>query len=162
MVFNSLFILLDMCPVLRKFAWNTKVKFGSLLGDYKTQIDGISTPFEPVKCNTFITECTFGLPVFQWEDPIKVHDSINQWWAQNQAEKTSSLLMGYSLGKIQRLLKHLDPTIGKIYTHGATEQMTQVLRQFIDFPETELITRETTKKEVEGNLVLSASCGFRQ
>jgi putative mRNA 3-end processing factor len=124
-------------------------------GDYKTQIDGISTPFEPVKCNTFITECTFGLPVFQWEDPIKVHDSINHWWAQNQAEKTTSLLMGYSLGKIQRLLKHLDPSIGKIYTHGATEQMTQVLRQFIDFPETELITRETTKKEVEGNLVLA-------
>ena len=63
--------------------------------------------------------------------------------------------MGYSLGKIQRLLKHLDPSIGKIYTHGATEHMTQVLRQFIDFPETELITRDTTKKEVEGNLVLA-------
>ena len=124
-------------------------------GDYKTQIDGISTPFEAVQCHTFITECTFGLPVFQWEEPKIVHDSINQWWAKNQAEKTSSLLMGYSLGKIQRLLKHLDPSIGKIYTHGATEHMTQVLRQFIDFPETELITRDTTKKEVEGNLVLA-------
>ena len=77
-------------------------------GDYKTQTDGISDPFEPVKCNTFITECTFGLPVFQWKDPKNVHDSINQWWAKNQEEKTSSLLMGYSLGKIQRLLKHLD------------------------------------------------------
>ena len=63
--------------------------------------------------------------------------------------------MGYSLGKVQRLLKHLDPSISKIYTHGATEQMTQVLRQFIDFPRTELITRDTTKKEIEGNLVLA-------
>ena len=63
--------------------------------------------------------------------------------------------MGYSLGKVQRLLKNLDPSIGKIYTHGATEKMTEVLRQFIDFPETELITRETTKKELEGNLVLA-------
>jgi len=65
------------------------------------------------------------------------------------------LLMGYSLGKVQRLLKHLDPSISKIYTHGATEHMTQVLRQFINFPNTELITRETTKKEIEGHLVLA-------
>ena len=124
-------------------------------GDYKTQADGISPPFEPVNCHTFITESTFGLPVFQWEDPKKTHESINQWWAVNQAEKTTSLLMGYSLGKVQRLLKHLDPSIGKIYTHGATEHMTEVLRQFIDFPQTERITRDTTKKEIEGNLVLA-------
>ena len=63
--------------------------------------------------------------------------------------------MGYSLGKIQRLLKHIDPSIGKIYTHNATEQMTKVLRQFIDFPETHLITHNTTKREVEGNLILA-------
>ena len=124
-------------------------------GDYKIQNDGISTEFETVPCHTLITESTFGLPVFQWEDPQKVHDCINQWWAQNHAEKTTSLLMGYSLGKVQRLLKHLDPSISKIYTHGATEQMTQVLRQFIDFPRTELIIRDTTKKEIEGNLVLA-------
>ena len=124
-------------------------------GDFKTQADGISTVFEPVPCHTFITESTFGLPVFQWEQPQKVHDSINQWWAQNHAEKTTSLLMGYSLGKVQRLLKHLDSSISKIYTHGATENMTQVLRQFIDFPQTELITRDTTKKEIEGSLVLA-------
>ena len=124
-------------------------------GDYKTQVDGISTPFEPVKCNTFITECTFGIPVFQWEEPNIVHESINHWWVNNKNDQTTSLLMGYSLGKVQRLLKHLDPSIGKIFTHGATEKMTPILRQFIDFPATELITRETTKKDVEGNLVLA-------
>ena len=124
-------------------------------GDYKIQKDGISTPFEIIECHTFITECTFGLPVFSWLKPKIIHDEINQWWANNQAEQTTSLLMGYSLGKIQRLLKHLDTSIGKIYTHGATEQMTQVLRQFIDFPPTELITRDTQKKDVEGQLVLA-------
>tara|TARA_S200000501_G_scaffold90828_1_gene84064 strand:+ start:760 stop:1761 length:1002 start_codon:yes stop_codon:yes gene_type:complete len=124
-------------------------------GDYKTQFDGISTSFEPIKCDTFITECTFGLPVFRWEEPSKVHQEINHWWAQNKENKTTSLLMGYSLGKVQRLLKHLDPQIGKIYTHGATEKMTEILREFIDFPKTELITRETNKKEIEGNLVLA-------
>ena len=124
-------------------------------GDYKTQEDGISTPFEPVKCHTFITECTFGLPVFKWDEPKQIHTNINQWWAENNRQKTTSLLMGYSLGKVQRLLKHLDPSIGKIYTHGATEEMTEVLRNFIEFPSTQRITRETTKKEIEGNLVLS-------
>ena len=74
-------------------------------GDYKTQVDGISTPFELIRCNTFITECTFGLPVFKWEKPLRVHDDINRWWANNKSDKVTSLLMGYSLGKVQRLLK---------------------------------------------------------
>ena len=124
-------------------------------GDYKTQVDGISTPFELIRCNTFITECTFGLPVFKWEKPLRVHDDINRWWANNKSNKVTSLLMGYSLGKVQRLLKHIDCQTGKIFTHGATEKMTNILRQFIDFPKTELITRDTKKAEIEGNLVLA-------
>ena len=124
-------------------------------GDYKTQVDGISTPFELIRCNTFITECTFGLPVFKWEKPLKVHEDINSWWANNKSNKVTSLLMGYSLGKVQRLLKHIDYNTGKIFTHGATEKMTNLLRQFIDFPETEIITRDTKKAEIEGNLVLA-------
>ena len=124
-------------------------------GDYKLENDGISTPFEPVRCHTFITECTFGLPVFDWQDPALVHQKINQWWAANKAAGVTSLLMGYSLGKIQRLLKHLDPSIGKIFTHGAPEKMIQVLRAQIDFPATRLITRETEKKQIQGNIVLA-------
>ena len=124
-------------------------------GDFKTQDDKISTPYESVKCNTFITECTFGLPVYKWEEPKIVHGQINKWWAKNKSNGVTSLLLGYSLGKIQRLLKNLDPEIGKIYTHGATEKMTEVLRAKIDFPKTNLITRDTIKKEIEGNLVLA-------
>ena len=124
-------------------------------GDFKTQDDKISTPYEPIKCNTFITECTFGLPVYKWEEPKIVHGQINKWWAKNKSNGITSLLLGYSLGKIQRLLKNLDPEIGKIYTHGATEKMTEVVRAKIDFPKTNLITRDTIKKEIEGNLVLA-------
>ena len=124
-------------------------------GDFKTQDDKISTPYESVKCNTFITECTFGLPVYKWEEPKIVHGEINRWWAKNKSNGVTSLLLGYSLGKIQRLLKNLNPEIGKIYTHGATEKMTEVLRAKIDFPKTNLITRDTIKKEIEGNLVLA-------
>ena len=124
-------------------------------GDFKTQDDKISTPYEPIKCNTFITECTFGLPVYKWEEPKTVHREINRWWAENKSNGVTSLLLGYSLGKIQRLLKNLDPETGKIFTHGATEKMTEVLRAKIDFPKTNLITRDTKKKEIEGNLVLA-------
>lgn len=124
-------------------------------GDYKTENDGISTPYEVVKCHTFITECTFGLPAFKWTPQNEVFEDINQWWAENKAEKKTSVLFGYSLGKAQRLLKYLDTDIGKIYTHGAIENMTAVLRPLVDFPKTTLITKETKKEELLGNVVLA-------
>ncbi|EMY80225.1 mRNA 3'-end processing exonuclease [Psychroflexus gondwanensis ACAM 44] len=124
-------------------------------GDYKDEADGVCTPYEPVKCHTFITECTFGLPAFKWKPQAEVMTDINEWWQNNKADGRTSVLFGYSLGKAQRLLKHLDTNIGDIYTHGAIENMTNVLRTLVDFPETKLITRETTKKELSGNLVLA-------
>ncbi|APA64632.1 ligase-associated DNA damage response exonuclease [Maribacter sp. 1_2014MBL_MicDiv] len=124
-------------------------------GDYKTENDGISTPYEPIKCNTFITECTFGLPAFKWTPQEEVLANINKWWAENSAEGKTSILFGYSLGKAQRLLKYLDTDIGEIYTHGAIENMTQVLRPMVDFPKTTLITRDTKKEQLLGNIVLA-------
>lgn len=124
-------------------------------GDYKTEDDGISVPYEVVKCHTFITECTFGLPAFNWTPQAEVITEINNWWAENKAEGKTSILFGYSLGKAQRLLKYLDTDIGKIYTHGAIENMTNVLRPMVDFPPTTLVTRETKKEEFAGNIVLA-------
>ena len=124
-------------------------------GDYKTEDDGISVPYEVVKCNTFITECTFGLPAFKWTPQAEVMHNINNWWLENQAEGKTSILFGYSLGKAQRLLKYLNPEIGTIYTHGAIENMTNVLRPLVDFPETTLVTRETKKEDLLGNIVLA-------
>ena len=124
-------------------------------GDYKTEDDGLATPFEPVKCQAFITECTFGLPAFKWLPQQQVMNDINTWWQQNKAEGKTSILFGYSLGKAQRLLKFLDPSIGQIFTHGAIENMTEVLRPLADFPETTRITRETRKEEIKGGMVLA-------
>ena len=124
-------------------------------GDYKTQNDGLTTPFELVPCHTLITECTFGLPAFNWLPSQDVMDEINTWWAANKAEGLTSVLFGYSLGKAQRLLHGLDPSIGRIYTHGAVENMTAVLRPLADFPETIRITRDTPKDEIAGQMVLA-------
>lgn len=124
-------------------------------GDYKVANDGISTPYEVIKCNTFITECTFGLPAFKWTPQQEVMNAINEWWATNKSEGKTSILFGYSLGKAQRLLKYLDPEIGNIYTHGAIENMTKVLRPLVDFPKTTLITSETKKQNLLGSIVLA-------
>lgn len=124
-------------------------------GDYKTENDGLAETFEPVKCHTFISECTFGLPAFKWEPQADIFNEINSWWASNKSEGRTSILFGYSLGKAQRLIKHLDTSIGKIYTHGAVEKMTEVIRADYDLPSTELITRDTRKEEIAGNIVIA-------
>jgi len=124
-------------------------------GDYKTEDDGLAVPYEVVKCHTFITECTFGLPAFKWLPQQQVFNDINNWWQQNQDDGRTSILFGYSLGKAQRLLKHLDTSIGKIYTHGAVKNMTEVVREIADLPPTEKITRDTKKEDIKGNIVIA-------
>ncbi|MEO0693313.1 MAG: DNA ligase-associated DEXH box helicase, partial [Pseudomonadota bacterium] len=90
-------------------------------GDYKTVDDGLSEPFEPVPCHSFITECTFGLPVFTWVSQANSAAAINAWWAGNAANGKATVLGAYALGKAQRILHSLDPAIGPILTHGAVE-----------------------------------------
>lgn len=124
-------------------------------GDYKTEDDGLAVPYEVVKCHTFITECTFGLPAFKWAPQEQVFNDINTWWQQNRDDGKTSVLFGYSLGKAQRILKHLDTSIGQIYTHGAVENMTEVIRSIADLPPTHKITRDTKKEEIKGNIVIA-------
>ncbi|QEG23033.1 ligase-associated DNA damage response exonuclease [Mariniblastus fucicola] len=92
-------------------------------GDYKRTNDPTCQPFEPVRCNTFVTESTFGLPIYRWPDPQNVFDQINEWWRNNQQSGTASMLLAYSLGKAQRLLAGVDASIGPIYTHGAVHKL---------------------------------------
>ena len=82
-------------------------------------------------------------------------DEINAWWAGVRAEGRTAVLFAYSLGKAQRLLAHLDASIGPIYTHGAIENMTAVIRTLAPLPPTRRILRETQKKELAGSLVLA-------
>ena len=124
-------------------------------GDYKLQDDGVCQPWEPVPCHALITECTFGLPAFNWRPQSEVMTDINTWWTDNRAEGKTSVIFAYALGKAQRVLKHLDPTIGQIFTHGAIENMTEVVRELQTFPETTLITRDTKKEDIKGGMVIA-------
>ncbi|UOA15345.1 MULTISPECIES: ligase-associated DNA damage response exonuclease [Sulfitobacter] len=125
-------------------------------GDYKVIDDGMSEPFEPVRCHHFITESTFGLPVFRWESQAEVAGQINDWWAGCKAAGKTAFLGAYSLGKAQRLLSMLDPAIGPILTHTAVENTNAVLRaQGITLPETTLVTPDLAPKDHPGALVLA-------
>jgi putative mRNA 3-end processing factor len=125
-------------------------------GDYKLQQDGISTPFEPVRCQVFITESTFGLPVYKWKPQQEVFDDINAWWRKNQAQGKASVIAGYTLGKAQRILKNVDASIGKIFTHGAVDAVTEVLRkQGIDLPDAARVSDGISKEDLQSALIIS-------
>ena len=98
-------------------------------GDFKMENDGMSQPFEPVKCDVLVMESTFGLPLFQWKQQQDVFDEINQWWLGNIAAGKTSILIGYSLGKAQRLIYHLNKEQGPIFVHSSIEVVNQVLRR---------------------------------
>ncbi|MBK7410004.1 MAG: ligase-associated DNA damage response exonuclease [Saprospirales bacterium] len=125
-------------------------------GDYKTEHDGIATPFEPVKCNVFITESTFGLPVFRWKPQREVMQEINDWWRGNAKEGKTSIMMAYSLGKAQRILKYLDTRIGKIFTHGAVESVNKVLQsQGLKLPPAPKATIDNLRNGMESSFVIA-------
>jgi len=98
-------------------------------GDYKLESDVTCASFYPVRCHTFITEATFGLPIYRWAAQSEVFTDINAWWRANQSAGKASLLFGYALGKAQRLLAGLDSSIGPIFTHGAVERLNRVYRE---------------------------------
>lgn len=125
-------------------------------GDYKVSPDATCTPFEPVRCHSFITEATFGLPIYRWPSQEQVFAEINDWWRSNQAAGKASLLLGYSLGKAQRLLAGVDASIGPIFTHGAVERLTADYRTSgIDLPPTTYVGDAPPKTDWNNALIVA-------
>ncbi len=125
-------------------------------GDYKLENDHFCAPFEPVKCNVFITESTFGLPIYKWQPQQKIFDEIAAWHAKNITEGKVSILMGYSLGKMQRVLKNILIGSDKIFAHGAIYVLNERLRAAgFSLPALTLVTKDTDKKLFRGALVLA-------
>ncbi|RVT53704.1 ligase-associated DNA damage response exonuclease [Rubrivivax albus] len=103
-----------------------------LSGDYFVSGAGDANPtcapFEPVRCDVFVTESTFGLPIYRWRPQAEVLAEVNAWWAANAAAGRPSLLMAYSFGKAQRLLAGVDAAIGPIVVHGAVDSVNAAYR----------------------------------
>lgn len=125
-------------------------------GDYKLEDDGLAEAFEPLPCHTFITESTFGLPIYSWAPQDQVFADINNWWAQNKAEGKFSLMTAYSLGKAQRILRHLDHSIGPVLTHETIESTNEVIRrQGIKLPATIPISAHLNPKQYQGAFIIA-------
>ncbi|WP_249221307.1 ligase-associated DNA damage response exonuclease [Cupriavidus sp. KK10] len=94
-------------------------------GDYKLEADGTCDPFEPVPCDTFITESTFGLPIYRWPPQAALMAEIFHWWQTNAQAGRASIVYAYTFGKAQRILHGLlrhagaDGMPGPVIVHGA-------------------------------------------
>lgn len=125
-------------------------------GDYKVEADGITRPFEPVECHHFVTESTFGLPVFRWEPQERVMAQISEWWKQNKEEGKASVLCAYALGKAQRVLASVDHSIGPVYVHGAVWNVNRALeRSGLQLPPYEYASPELSAKNYHGSLIIT-------
>jgi len=99
-------------------------------GDYKRASDPTCAPFEPVLCHTFITEATFGLPIYSWDAAPAVVDEIIEWWNGNRADDRPSMLFCYVLGKAQRVLAELRGRVdAPVHLHGAMWATTEAYRE---------------------------------
>ncbi len=125
-----------------RLAWRGEVWVVS--GDYFVSGAGDANPtcppFEPVRCDTFITESTFGLPIYRWRPQAEVLAEVDAWWRANAEAGRPSLLMAYSFGKAQRLLAGVDADIGPIVVHGAVQSVNEAYRRAgVALPATALI-----------------------
>lgn len=97
-------------------------------GDYKTEHDGLSGQFEPVRCHTFITESTFGLPIYRWKPQQEIYNNVGEWIKRNKEQGKTSVLIAYSLGKAQRILQAASAVTDEVFVHGAVWNTQEALR----------------------------------
>jgi len=123
-------------------------------GDYKVEYDGISTEFEPVKCHTFVSESTFGLPIYKWQPQNVIFSQIKEWISGNHDKNKTSVLVAYSLGKAQRLIKGLEG-YGDIYVHNSIANLNEgFVKAGVNLPETIRITADTKKDDLQKGIVI--------
>lgn len=103
-----------------------RVVFG---GDYKRDADPTCEAFEVVPCDTFVTEATFGLPIYKWDPTSDVVADIFNWWSSAADRGDECVLFCYTLGKAQRILGELARLTDRpVYAHGAMLPTTAVYR----------------------------------
>ena len=125
-------------------------------GDYKLTPDPTCAPFEPIKCHHFITEATFGLPIYRWPPQEQIFGEMNSWWQRNIEKGKASVVFAYALGKAQRVMAGVDSNLGRIFTHGSVERLTDAYRETgVDLPPTTYAGSVTNKKEFAGALIIA-------
>ena len=131
-------------------------------GDYKRCADPSCSPFEPVQADVFITEATFGLPIYRWQSGAEVAGEILSWW--QAAPERPSILFAYAFGKAQRLLAEL-AAIGvkdEILLHGAVEALMPAYREAgVRLPPTLPVSSAAKGESLAGRLVIAPPSAHR-
>lgn len=123
-------------------------------GDYKTEFDGISTAFEPVKCHTFVSESTFGLPIYKWQSQKDIFKQIDNWAQNNINNQKTTVLVAYSLGKAQRLIQNIGLDT-QIYVHRSIGNLNNAfINAGVDLKKTITITPEISKVALQSGIVI--------
>lgn len=139
---------------------NANGRIWVLTGDFRIVPDETTHPWEPVKCETLITESTFGLPIYKWPAQDVWAKDIASWWRQNLEQNNTSILLGYSLGKAQRLLAAIAKEMnndfpGHIIAHGAVARINQAYKEAgVKLPST-VNVMEISKAEINKSLVIA-------
>ncbi|MGB3132264.1 MAG: ligase-associated DNA damage response exonuclease [Saprospiraceae bacterium] len=124
-------------------------------GDYKLENDGLTDPFEIIKCHEYVTESTFALPVYQWQKQDIIYKEIYDWWQYNQSQKKASIINSYPLGKSQRLIHAMHQYSSNISCHSSIEATNQSYRS-IDVPIPTLIDiMDIQKRDAHKYLILT-------
>ena len=124
-------------------------------GDFKLQKDETCKQYEIVKTDYLISESTFGLPIFKWDEPKKTASDITKW--VNSSQEKTSILFCYSLGKAQRILNEISKTnfINNIYTHSSIYRMNNCYKKLgIDIIETKKLEQTKNNSDLKGSLIL--------
>lgn len=123
-------------------------------GDYKIQDDGLSTPFEPVLCHEFISESTFGLPIYNWLPVEQINQNLVDWVANNKKNGSNSILIGYALGKAQRIMKALE-VYEDLYVHYAISRINAAFTESgISLPPYKTIDFNDRPKNMKGEIII--------
>lgn len=126
-------------------------------GDYKRQSDPTCAPFEVVACDVFITEATFGLPVYRWPDTAEVAREIVQWRQACAQRGEAAVLFCYALGKAQRVLAELLPLDDQpALLHGAVATGVDIYREAgIAMLPTLRVSEDSKRQDYAGQLVIA-------
>lgn len=126
-------------------------------GDYKRDPDPTCVPFEPVPCDVFVTESTFGLPVYRWSPMSEVIAELLAWWDDCARRNVPAVLFCYALGKAQRILAELAMrTERTVHLHGAMLRLVEQYREAgVAMVPTEAVSESARGRDFAGELIMA-------
>ena len=132
-------------------------------GDFKIEHDGLTDAYEQQRCHWFITECTFGIPVFRWETQAEIFKQVIWQYRENVSRDTTTILTAYALGKAQRLAHMLAPHVESIVVHRTVAPINAALSKAgLPLPPTKTLNATTLADHSPSRLIIAPGSALRE